>query len=115
LLFFIKPRLTLSLLVVNRETFNHIEQRSIKNAFVLEARVRNEGRALADIARITLKIDNVTADFELHAWQALGQAVVADPYSDCGFGLSNSTGAIQVMAHREYGQWLPTTAYNVMS
>lgn len=29
-------------LMVNRETFNHIEQRSIKNAFVLEARVRNE-------------------------------------------------------------------------
>ena len=75
--FFILPRFTLSLLVVNRQTYNHIEQRPVTNAFVLEARVRNVGRAVADRARISLKIDNVTADYELHAWQALEFASIS--------------------------------------
>lgn len=51
--------------------YNHIEQSTIANTFVLEARVRNTGNGLADRARISLKIDNITADYELHAWQAL--------------------------------------------
>lgn len=75
--FFIRPRLTLSLIVVPRQTYNHLEQRSITNAYVLEARVQNEGRAIADGARVSLKIDNVTADYEHHAWQALEFASVS--------------------------------------
>jgi hypothetical protein len=51
--------------------YNHIENRTIGNAFVLEARVRNTGNGHADRARISLKIENITADYELHAWQAL--------------------------------------------
>jgi hypothetical protein len=73
--FFIKPNLKLALFTVNRNIFNHIEARWMDGT-VLEARISNVGHTTAEMAQISLKIDDITVDYEIHPWQALQFAAI---------------------------------------